>query len=408
MGKASRKKKERKKAWKPSMFETVLTYVRHAKEDGLTEKEFWSNYNFPMNPIGSPTGTQYQDAFVLNAQNVSDYYWQHEKVAWSDKGFNVAPLFPSIWIEYADSDKRNFSEMIRTKQDANGAIPEKELTALKKAADENGFIKLSHFGMPSLRRGNLMTFYERGEGDRHIEEFLDGTDFYDVADETKNKFYHALKTEEWRWWVRSLLFIKLQGGDTVGAAPDITFLGWSNTLVRADGFSDRSWGVWSFRPHLLDEIESGTAPFTMARRYSDHIQKDIAGTKAWYAENMYNWHNVPFLTLTFSHCKNVTIAPDPLYVPRKQTFSVLQKQAHTPKPHIINITPMKEVIKRATGSVRLSPASMAIVRGHFKEYGSNGRGLLFGKHSGTFFIPSHVREGSVDGFERPTYRITGL
>lgn len=35
------------------------------------------------------------------------------------------------------------------------------------------------------------------------------------------------------------------------------------------------------------------------------------------------------------------------------------------------------------------------VRGHFAEYGTNGKGLLFGKYDGRFWIPQHAR-GSVE------------
>jgi hypothetical protein len=37
------------------------------------------------------------------------------------------------------------------------------------------------------------------------------------------------------------------------------------------------------------------------------------------------------------------------------------------------------------------------VRGHFSEYGVNGKGLLFGKLSGRFWIPPHVRGSKEHG-----------
>lgn len=55
---------------------------------------------------------------------------------------------------------------------------------------------------------------------------------------------------------------------------------------------------------------------------------------------------------------------------------------------------------RARGDARpLSETATALhtVRGHFAEYGTNGKGLLFGRIAGRFFIPQHVRGSAEHG-----------
>lgn len=41
--------------------------------------------------------------------------------------------------------------------------------------------------------------------------------------------------------------------------------------------------------------------------------------------------------------------------------------------------------------------ALHICRGHFKHYGRDGKGLLFGKHKATVWIPMHVRGDIEEG-----------
>lgn len=47
------------------------------------------------------------------------------------------------------------------------------------------------------------------------------------------------------------------------------------------------------------------------------------------------------------------------------------------------------------------------VRGHFAEYGMNGRGKLFGKYSGRYWIPAHARGSSEHGTIEQKYVMEG-
>lgn len=54
-----------------------------------------------------------------------------------------------------------------------------------------------------------------------------------------------------------------------------------------------------------------------------------------------------------------------------------------------------------------------LCRGHWRTYGENEHGLLFGKYAGTYWIPAHARgareEGTVDkSYAIPAERMQGL
>jgi hypothetical protein len=54
-------------------------------------------------------------------------------------------------------------------------------------------------------------------------------------------------------------------------------------------------------------------------------------------------------------------------------------------------------------SVAFGSVPLHSVRGHFAEYGTNGRGKLFGKYSGRYWIPAHARGSSEHGEVEQSY-----
>lgn len=63
----------------------------------------------------------------------------------------------------------------------------------------------------------------------------------------------------------------------------------------------------------------------------------------------------------------------------------------------IHIRPISKSYRGKGPGVPLSEMPAHSVRGHFNEYGVNGKGLLFGKISGRFWIPPHVRGSKEQG-----------
>jgi hypothetical protein len=131
------------------------------------------------------------------------------------------------------------------------------------------------------------------------------------------------------------------------------------------------------------------------------------------------------LTLSFLHCKNVSLdrkEDAPERAPRKYLTNAqrrrLKKQQQllkrpTPSPdpaityHVLNIEPMKTVL-RTEGQVEKQGLKRAlhICRGHFAHY-EQGKGL-FGKYHGTYWRASHVRGSTEQGVRVKDYRVTNI
>lgn len=105
---------------------------------------------------------------------------------------------------------------------------------------------------------------------------------------------------------------------------------------------------------------------------------------------------VALLALSLVNCRNVTMRQ----IKNKQrelTGSQRRRGIEqTADYHIIEIQPMKQVIKGETGEEGYSRAAATIVRGHFKDY-SHGKGL-FGKLKGQFWWEQRLT-GSAAGIQ---------
>jgi hypothetical protein len=109
------------------------------------------------------------------------------------------------------------------------------------------------------------------------------------------------------------------------------------------------------------------------------------------------------------HCKNVTEQERRL--PRQQARARERKQLEpllwkTLKVSPIRRTPTSAVHAHARAHVKRSH----LCRGHFAEYGPKyGKGLLFGKHAGRFWVPPVVKGSPEAGQVDKTYNVkTGL
>lgn len=113
------------------------------------------------------------------------------------------------------------------------------------------------------------------------------------------------------------------------------------------------------------------------------------------------------LAVSFAHCKNVTLTVnDP---PEKLTRARL-KRGKKPlvRYYTLKIEPMKQVL-RTEGGIEHNGLKKAlhICRGHFAEYGdSYGKGRLFGKYEGRYWVPSVVKGRPSEGVVVKDYRVT--
>jgi hypothetical protein len=92
--------------------------------------------------------------------------------------------------------------------------------------------------------------------------------------------------------------------------------------------------------------------------------------------------------LNFLACSNVEVAEPKRPFPVRQRLRKARVQVQT----IVVRPPGKR--RQSSGVVRAADGldvPLSSVRGHFARYGVEGRGLLFGKYSGKFWIPAHAR-----------------
>lgn len=110
-------------------------------------------------------------------------------------------------------------------------------------------------------------------------------------------------------------------------------------------------------------------------------------------------HLVLLGALNFMNCRNVELVE-----PRRPRAEARRLARTGVTVHTINVFP----IGRSSRSVKSDPLGVPLtsVRGHFATYGpAYGRGLLFGKHEGRFWIPQHARGSAEIGTSDHDYRI---
>lgn len=109
---------------------------------------------------------------------------------------------------------------------------------------------------------------------------------------------------------------------------------------------------------------------------------------------------VALLSLSFINTTNVVIdRHEPLNPFRKEKVRAAKKPKAQGAYHTIRIVAPGSTTRRATVARQqgASSAPVAIVRGHFAHYGPEyGRGLLFGKLAGRFWVSPHSRGTDVE------------
>lgn len=108
-------------------------------------------------------------------------------------------------------------------------------------------------------------------------------------------------------------------------------------------------------------------------------------------------------TLNLGNCVNVVLRePDR---PRAE-----QRRIHRLGVEVseIHVRPISTSYRgKGKESVAFGSVPLHSVRGHFAEYGMNGRGKLFGKYSGRYWIPAHARGSSEHGTIEQNYVMEG-
>lgn len=105
----------------------------------------------------------------------------------------------------------------------------------------------------------------------------------------------------------------------------------------------------------------------------------------------------------FMHCKNVK--REPVELPAKQARAFERRHKRAPfRFHTLQIDPMKEVLETEGGvSHNGLKKALHICRGHFATY--TPEKPLFGKVTGTFWKPAHVRGSAKAGIVGKAYAV---
>lgn len=113
-----------------------------------------------------------------------------------------------------------------------------------------------------------------------------------------------------------------------------------------------------------------------------------------------NAHLVLLGALNFCNCRNVELVEPQRPRPEARRIARTGMQVHE-----INVFPTGKSVRSAAGE-RQGGTPLTSVRGHFACYGPEyDRGLLFGRHSGRFWIPQHARGEAALGENQHDYRL---
>jgi hypothetical protein len=105
-------------------------------------------------------------------------------------------------------------------------------------------------------------------------------------------------------------------------------------------------------------------------------------------------------SLNFMGCRNVALVEPQRPRPERRRLARLGVSVHT-----INVFPVGRST-RSSGKPTGEGVPLTSVVGHFSHYGSQyGRGLLFGRIAGKFWIPQHARGDASLGVSEADYRL---
>lgn len=166
-----------------------------------------------------------------------------------------------------------------------------------------------------------------------------------------------------------------------------------------DGLSGR-WveiGAWEgvFDPHTGQPI--GAVDYTL---FADESEIRSSFSKGVIDHSI----GSTLLAISFMHCKNVVLEDAPFIGPRQQRRALERKGIQQARFKTLVIDPMKQVLKTEGGIEHNGlKKALHICRGHFATYSEDKP--LFGRYSGTFWKPAHVRGNADNGTVYKDYKV---
>jgi len=162
----------------------------------------------------------------------------------------------------------------------------------------------------------------------------------------------------------------------------------------------------SAAPDLLERLANGVPMVSVHMGGDLHFESQLVGP--FRNELMIQTTNMLYmalLTISFTHVKNVNVVeidPDP-----KRSRAFRRRHGRGLHRHyVLDIGGTRNAIDEATRQTGSLVRAWHRCRGHFATYTSERP--LFGRHTGTFWIPTHVRGNMLAGVVEKDYRtLTG-
>lgn len=275
-----------------------------------------------------------------------------------------------------------------------------------------------------LRAGLIWDIYDAGLYSTEINEFedavvVDATPVYrDLLKRTGVRLYEDHRIAP--VWPNALICYRNEHGNGivthVTAAPlevwDATGDRWETNLEHTIDWDRVRW-VCLFTIFSGNRAKNNTVPVPTAGplhmwRAAVYEDGEIADLR-WVAVSgepglNERWDMAQLVTLgaiNLGNCVNVELRE-----PKRQRHAQRRLDRTGVRVSELHVRPTSKSYT-AERLATLTSASIPIhsVRGHFAEYGVNGRGLLFGKLSGRYWIPAHARGNPEHGHVEQSYTV---
>lgn len=342
MARESKRKRDERRFGKP---ERLADLILNTPPEGWVLLPHMRRNLGEMAPVVAEIQGDVARAQVIVADNVSDYFFDHEQNYWVYKrDFPcVAPPWPTFFVEMRRPPR------VRYEGD-----------------------KVYVPGPECPTRTGILFDAVPAEGKRFLKPGAPG-EVFDI----RVKGARSVHVEGAEWFIRALpIWHSVAGGPSY-----LPFLKY---------FAVDKAGL------ILEDPSSIYGDLAGGLEVSHDVIKDIDFQVCQYLMPA-------LLAISFINCKNTRLDP---VDPSAEVNAARRKAGLRPfvRYHTIDIEPMKAVL-RTEGGIESNGLKKAlhIVRGHFATY--TPERPLFGKVAGTFWMPAHVRGTAKQGVVVKDYRV---
>lgn len=333
-------------------------------------------------------------AMIIQASNVAEYFYcTSSQEIWdllADFPCVASPA-PEVWVEWKypliSNDEGTFRSLPMGGKSAAMLIithdaPSVEEMVEKAAglSDEekiNSLVSIILGKLPEEERENFLLRFEAEKEIPEVRAVLleKAKKMLNVESESTQRYLREIASQA-RWRQTHIFFS--QFGKQLLMLPAIhTF------------FIDKNGNVIPIEKKENKEVPFLCQPLTQYEGYTK-------GSDA-------NLFFIPFFTFTLMHCKNVEV------MRKKRSFADRPASCSSWRTtyYTLEINPMKQILREeGQADIHGLQKALHICRGHFAEYGPEyGKGKLFGKLEGRYWIPQHVKGSAQQGIVQKDYRI---